>query len=245
MTKKLIVTCIAMAAFAAFLVAPSLASAANSPVITHPTGTVLNPETGECTGVKKTICITATNVGELVMTDAAGGHLVTCSTATLTGYLTKNANNTVEGDVHTATFSGTGAVGVNGLKECTGSFGNIAVTTNVANGVPWCVRSTATMAEHEFQTRGGNCTEAAREIRFILDSTTIGECTYGRAAASPVVGKYLTDTEPTAGQDAVVTIEKQKFEKKAGSILCPSEGFLDFKFTLETDETTAKPLYFS
>jgi hypothetical protein len=46
MHKKLITACVALAAFAAFVVLPATASAVNKPVITHPTRTVL--KTGVC-----------------------------------------------------------------------------------------------------------------------------------------------------------------------------------------------------
>ena len=99
------------------------------------------------------------------------------------------------------------------------------------------------MEPDEFQVRGGLCSEAAREIRFILDSTTAGECTYGRTAA--IVGKYKTDTLVDENSDAIMTITTQEFTKKAGGILCPSIGRLDMSFTLETDKSPAEPLYFS
>jgi hypothetical protein len=234
----------ALAAFVAFAVAPSVASAANSPVITHPTGTVLNPTGKTCGTTSNAICIKGTNLGETIMRSAAeGGTVLTrCTTSVMTGALTKNENNTVEGNVTSATFSGSGSA-VNGVNECTGTFGNITVTTAVANGLPWCMRSTATMAEDEFQIRGGLCSVASREIRFILDSTTAGECTYGRTAA--IIGRYTTDTPVNENSDAIVHITGQKFERKAGGFLCPTEGYLEMSFTLETDTEKAEPLYFS
>lgn len=245
MSKKLIATCMALAAFVAFAVAPSVASATNTPVITHPTGTVLNPTGKTCGAISNAVCLKGTNIGETIMRSSATGGIVLtrCTTSVMTGELTKNNGTTVEGNVRSASFSGTGTE-VNGVNECTGTFGNITVTTAVASGLPWCMRSTSTMKTDEFQIRGGLCSEAAREIRFILDSTTAGECTYGRTAA--IVGTYTTDTEPELS-DAVVHIKEQEFVKKAGGIGCPSVGYLEMSFTLETDTAppTAEPLYFS
>jgi hypothetical protein len=226
MYRKLMTACMALAAFAAFAVMPSIASATNDPDLTDSGGSSVP------VGTK----IKATSIGNLVMTDVNTNHLVTCSSAWMTGELTKNDGSNIEGNVESATFSGTGTNG-----ECTSTFGGITVTTNVTNGIPYCMRSTATMETDEFQVRGGKCSEASREIRYTLDSTTIGECTYGRTAA--VVGTYTTTPE-----DAVVHITHQKFEKKAGGFFCPGEGYLDFTFTLEKDTTpltTTDPLYIS
>jgi hypothetical protein len=139
------------------------------------------------------------------------------------------------------------------MNECT-QLGGATATTNgtdpvgtkideedVENGTPWCMKSVA--EKDEFEVRGGTCKEAAREIRFILDSTTAGACTYGRVAA--IVGEITTD-EPE--HDATVLLKpgaSTEMTKKAGGILCPASGNLEMEFTLETDEATAKPVYFS
>jgi hypothetical protein len=241
MSKKLITACMALFALAAFIL-PAAASA--NPVITHPTGTVLNPKAGECTNVKETICITGTSVGNLIMWNTGHTeHLVTCSKANMTGYLTKNeTTGVIEGDIHTATFGGTGSL-VNGEPECTGSFGNITVDTNVGNGTPWCLKSSG--ATDTFTLRGGSCTAAQRSITFVLTSTTVGTCKYNREAAAS--GTFTTDTPST--NDAVLSIvptASSTWVKEEGGFLCPSSGELEQSFTLETDTTAANdPLYIS
>jgi hypothetical protein len=223
MHRKLIGAFLALAAFAAFAVAPSIASATNSPEITHPTGTRL------ATGTK----IEATNIGTTIMTDASTNTLVECSTATMTGTLTKNDGSNVEGNITSASFSGTGSGGT-----CTGSFGNITVTPNPAtNGMPWCLRSTSTMATDEFQLRGNECSKAVRAIRFVLDAPFGATCTYQRGSA--VVGTLTTHPE-----DAVLHVSHVEFPLLEGSFICPGAGYLDMSFTLETDGSNS-PLYIS
>jgi hypothetical protein len=245
MSKKLITACMALVALAAFAL-PAAASAANDPDLTHPTGTLLNPATGSCTGVGSTVCVTATSVGNQLLTDTSGNVLTTCSTASMTGYLSKNNGTEVEATIHNTTFAGTGGA-VNGENECTGSFGNVTVHTNIGNGTPWCLRSTAGMAEDEFQVRGGACSEASRSITFVLTSTTVGTCKYSRT--EPVKGTYTTHSTG----DAILTVTGSgatggtdtEFTKEEGGIFCPSNGTLDLKFTLETDNATGETLYIS
>jgi hypothetical protein len=259
MGKKLITACMALFALAAFAL-PASASAAG-PVVTHPTGTRLDPEAGECTTVKKTVCVTAHNVGETILFNGAGTEELTkCTSAIMTGYLTKNtggATGTVEGTIHTATFSGTGGAH-SGMNECTGvagSFGNLTVTTNgggvdentVASGTPYCLKANNTMAANEFQVRGGKCSEAARAITFNFDTTLAGECKYSRAAAEPIKGTYTTHTTG----DAILSVSpavpaNTKFTAEAGnSILCPASTTLKLSLTLVTETETAEPLFIS
>jgi hypothetical protein len=269
MSKKLITACLGLVAFAAFVL-PAVASA--SPQITHPTGTRLDPETGECTGVKKTICIVGTNVGATkLLTDPTEGEakvLSECSTAKVTGYLTKNTGTAIEGTIHTATFSGTGGE-LFKMHECTSTalagFGNLTPTTNgggtdeenVVEGTPWCI--TASGASDVFKVRGGACGAATTKIRFILDATKKTEptksieCKYSRSAETPVEGTIQTDTE--TGKDAILSIKpgntsaeraKTTFKGETGnSIECPSTGTLEMSFTLETDTVSTEPLYIS
>ena len=230
MSKKLITACMALAAFAAFAVVPSLASA--KPVITHPTGTVLATPTK----------ITATNIGETEMVTSIG--TLKCSTATLTGTLTTNSTAAgTEGTIESATFAGTGSAIGSSDKECTGGFGNAAITPNPAtNGLPWCLE--ATEANDKFNLRGGSCAEKERAIRFTIDLTVFGStltCNYERTTAA--TGTLTTDT---SGEDAQGGIVSQNWPAVAGNPFgCPSNGELTMKFTLETDQETASPMYIS
>jgi len=259
MSKKLITTFMALFALAAFAL-PAVASA--SPQITHPTGTRLNPETGECTTVKKTICLKATNVGETLFKDGEGKNTLTkCTTATMKWYLRKNTGTEIEADIHTATFSGTGAT-FDGMNECTSSIGNFTFTTNgedpaltkidegtVPSGTPYCLTATNKMNPDEFQIRGGTCSESTRKITFIFDVTNpLGgsnfECKYERGATEPIKGTFTTDT--TGDAILSVTPANSKFSlETGGNILCPAALTLEMSFTLETDTPTPEPVYIS
>jgi hypothetical protein len=219
MAKKILALCAAIMAFA---VVPSVASAANSPELV---------ESGGGTVAVGSL-IEGTNIGNTLMTDISGNTLLSCDIATLTGKVSKNDGSNVEGDISTASFKNLSA------STCSGSIGATLVTPSHSsnpstNGLPWCIRSTTAMATDEFQVRGNKCSEAARPIRFILHVPLIGECTYQRT--SPVVGSFSTGIGSTT-----LTISKVEFPKIAGSSLCPSAGFLDMTFMLETDGTSTR-----
>jgi hypothetical protein len=232
MSKKLITACMALFALAAFAL-PATASATNDPQLTHPTGSLAT------VGSK----IDATSIGIQKMTDTSGNTLVECASATMTGTLRVNSASTVEGDIETTSFSGTGTNG-----DCTSSFGGITVHTNIgANGTPWCLRSTKPMVTNEFQVRGGKCSAVAQPITFVLTSSIAGTCKYSRSEA-------IKGTFTTHPSDAVLTLTgagatggtDTEFTKEEGGIFCPSNGTLDMSFTLETDNAAkAEPTYIS
>lgn len=236
MGKKLITGCLALFALAAFIL-PATASA--SPVLTHPTGTTLG--TGKL--------LTGTNIGNTLLKSGTT-VLSECTKAVITGELTKNNGEEIEGTITTATFTGTGASQFANMPECTGAIlGNTTVTTNgggvdentVASGTPWCMKSTALS---KFTVRGGKCSEAAREITFTMDSTAItgGPCHYKRAAA--IEGTYTTDS--TGDAIFTLTTAGTEFTKETGDpVLCPANGSLEMKFTMETDSSATEPVYIS
>lgn len=227
MSKKLMTGLLALVALAAMAL-PAVASA--------------SPEIGETSGSPATftrlatgVAIRGTNVGETLMTNAAGEVLTRCNAATLNGTLKKNTGTEMEGEITEATFTGSGTE-----SRCTATFGNSIVTTKITNGLPWCIKATSSLEPDELQLAGGSC-GSPRAINFALD--VIGglvTCVYERETkTSPVVGSFTTDI---SGQDAVGTITKQKFTRISGSTsVCPSEGYLDMSFTLET--TNGTPLY--
>jgi len=222
MSKKLIAPCLAVAVFATLAMA-SIASA--SPVLTHPTGTVQVPGVG----------ITATNVGETLMTDTNTNVINRCPTSNLSWEMTKNTGTSIEGNVTAASFTGTGSEGT-----CTGTFfGSPKVTTAVVNGLPWCVRATSAMAPDEAQMRGGKCSEPAREIRFAIDLGSI-TCLYARSASEP--SKATITTDNAEGQDAVIHLDHQLFKPVSVPFPCPEETLLDMSFTLSSGGT---PAFFS
>jgi hypothetical protein len=173
----------------------------------------------------------AQNVGEARATGGSGSSLWSCNTASVTGALVKNGGGTVEADLESLSFSGTAAEG-----RCTSSFGNLKITAGVENGLPWCLRSTPVMAPDEFQLRGGKCSEAARQIRIVVDSSAIGECKYSRGSA--IAGTFSTHPD-----DAVLTISAIEFVKDGGGFFCPSSKWIDLSLTLERDEAGTNPVY--
>jgi hypothetical protein len=237
MKKRLTMACAGFVVSAAFAM-PASASAV-SPVLTHPTATAW------CVGGG--CLVKATNIGNVVFKVEDPPETITCTGAVLTGKLLRNPNNgeAIEGNITTASFTGTGSKG-----DCTGTgafAGDFAVTTNVGNGVPWCLKAMPG-AGMELQLRGGGCSEAARSITFVLDDTLLGiECKYERdTKTGPVKGEFNTDL---GVEDAVGKIHagaSSTFVGEAGnSGFCPQKGELEMAFTLETDTATAEPLYIS
>ncbi len=216
--KKLVTACLALVALAAFVL-PATASATNEPDLTNGANRVPH-------GVGEEIVGTATNT-EFQTT--AGGNLVTCSTARMAGVLTENTGGTVEGEITAAEYSGTGAKhSDNGLNECTGSFGNAYITVT---SLPLCLRSDKTMATDEFQVSAGKCSGAANKVKFLIGSTTAGECEY-ESTNTAITGDYTT-----GGTQASLTVHNTQAgsgsTKIRGGFLCPSSGKLKMTFTLE------------
>jgi hypothetical protein len=236
MSKKITLASMALAALTALAVMPAAASA--SPRLCETTADHVT-----CHNIAVGSKILATSVGGVPdMVDASGNTLLTCSTATMTGTLKKNNGTEIEADIDTATFAGTGTL-QEGEAECTGTFGNNTVHTNIGNGTPWCLKATG--AVDTWTLRGNSCTSPSRPITFVLASTTVGSCKYSRTAA--VQGTYITDKAGT--EDAILTASSStltEFAKEEGSFLCPSVYRMRWSLTLETDTlpgTTADPLY--
>lgn len=217
MSKKLVMSCMAAAAF----VLPASASATNDPQLTE--GVALVP-----TGT--TIVSTASNV---LFTTTEGASLVTCTSAKMTGTLKANSGSKIEWEIPkgSALFQGTGAVNAhNGLPECTGSFGNFYTTVPMA----LCVRSDGAMVTDEYQVNGGSCGTGGR-VKFIIGSTTAGACEYESTGA--VKGTYTTGgTE--AKLTTVNTSAGSGSTKTAGGFLCPTSFALAMTFNLETTNGT-------
>lgn len=218
MSKKIILACMAVVAFAAFVL-PASASAANDPTLT---------EEGVSVEVGKKIV--GHLVGNSLLQETGGTTLFTCSVGEMTGEVTKNASGTVEGKITSAHFTGTGSSG-----DCTGSFAVLGVqtkvTTLVSEANPWCLSSTPLMAEDEFQVSkcGGG------KITFILDVTGVGECKY--EATGPIKGTYTTESTGDAVMAVTSTSAASGFTLEAGSAgACKTSGKLNMAFTLETDE---------
>lgn len=154
MYKKLITACMAIAAFAAFAVAPA---ASASPVLT---------ETGVAVPVGA--LITGTSTGSPTFT---GAFNVVCSKATLTGKVTKNSGTKIEGTIlaKDALYTGTGTGG-----DCTSAFGSTKVTVNSE----LCLISGAAPAD-TFTVTG-----CGANVVFTLEVTGTGPCKYSTAVVN-------------------------------------------------------------
>jgi|SRR5215211_5223875 len=151
----------------------------------------------------------------------------------------ENSGGTVEGEITSAKFSGTGAVHAdNGFAECTEHVGSGAYMT--VKNLPLCVRSTSAMATDEFQVFGGGCITPGN-VKFLLGSTAAGECEY--ETASSVKGDYTTGGAQ-ASLTTRDTIAGSGAKKIRGGFLCTSSLMLKMAFTLETD-STAGPIWIS
>ena len=236
---RLIKACIALAAFAAIFVLPSMASAIE---LTHPTGTRIPVGTS----------IIATNVAhsgtptQTVLTTSLGK--VVCGKATITGKVVANDGTNAIGTVETAEFAGTHEKTTTGHCGGEGFVGSTVTPTpshtsdEQGSGrpasLPWCMKA---KAEDKFEVWGeveGSCTNGkTRPVTFTLHGSLT--CGYEKAIVN---GTYTTHPA-----DALVTIE-QTFTRRAGeSAFCPFEGTLKMAFTLTTDEagTSGTPIYIS
>ena len=224
MTKKLMMACMAVAAFAAFAL-PTAASA--SPVLTE-TGVKVEPPQ----------LIVGTQVGNSFLTSTDGTRKqLTCSTGTMTGTLKENTGTHISGEITSATFGGTGAQAAGEPKpECTGesSFGNASVTALASTKSPWCLTS---LSADKFTVSGGTCPKGGGTIKFIMVTTIAGSCEY--ESTSHIVGTYTT-----GGTSAILHVTnvahssgatENGFILVAGGFLCPTSGSLDMSFTLETE----------
>jgi hypothetical protein len=209
MHKKILAICAALVAFA---VAPAMASA--------------SPELQTSGGVKVATgtTIKATNTEPTVFTTTSGN--ITCTSATLEGPLVTNSGKAVEGNIETATFTGTGTSG-----RCTSTILILGVETQyqVTTKPPYCLVSTGGDVA---SIRGGKCSEAAKNVVFVLDAfsasgSSLGTCEYTRSSVST---SYATNTSPLV----LSTAAEQTFTGPSGFNFCPSSGTLDAKFKVQT-----------
>jgi hypothetical protein len=216
MCKKVLITCMAVAAFAAL--AMSASASAASPVLTNASGGVV--PVGE--GLK------ATNIG--VAKFKGGETIFECSNDVMTGKLTANPNNgkPIEATIETASFKGTEAE-----ENCKSSLGRVQVTdTGFANGTPYCITF---IGGDIFQTHGGACGAAHRAITYIDDiHTIIGviQCHFERTAATgPLTGTFTTN--PADAKFQIPFGSGSRFVGTSGG-LCPTVEELEWTFELRT-----------
>ena len=209
MHKKLIMACMAIAAFAAFVIAPA---ASASPVLTENGVRVqaTNPD-----GVNTKIVGTLKAGTNAIFT---GSITVTCSKAVLTGELTVNTGTKIAGEIPAggAVFTGTSGTGT----ECSSSLFGAATAVTVNSKL--CLETIT--GEDKVKTTG--CGGA--NVTFTLNLTGNGPCTYETPS---VTGTFLT------GKEATVNLSEQEAKGEAtNGAFCPSSGKLDMDFILYTDD---------
>jgi hypothetical protein len=164
MHKKLIMACMAIAAFAAFVIAPA---ASASPILTDSEGTVANGS--EITGTLKA----GTNS---VFT---GSVTVTCSKAVLNGKVTANSGSSVKGEIPVggASFTGTSGTGT----ECSSNLFGAPVVVTVNSAL--CLETVTGTDTVKTTGCGG------KKVAFTLNLTGNGPCKY---ETEKVTGTYET-----------------------------------------------------
>lgn len=213
MHKKLITACLAIAAFAAFVVAPA---ASASPVLTEITK--IDDGGGVITEVSDTLSpgtsIKGTNTGNTLFTIEKDKTAVECTHAEFRGNVTVNNGAQIKGEIPVggSSFSGTGANG-----DCTSPLGDIAPTVTSK----LCLETT-------LGTDNVKITGCGANIKFSLKVTGLTTCNY---KAAEVTGTFKT------GADATVNLSEQRATLESG-LFCPGEGWLDMDFDLTTTDGT-------
>ncbi len=169
MRKKLIMSCMAITAFAAFVIAPA---ASASPVWTDATGIVAK-------GAK--IITTIKENTNVVFT---GAVTVTCSKSVLKGEVTKNESNVIESKVPagSASFTGTSGTGT----ECSSNLFGAPTLVTVNSAL--CLTVKAVPADTVTITGCG------ANVVFTLNLTGNGPCKYSTASVS---GTFTTGSALT------------------------------------------------
>ncbi|MGN6556686.1 MAG: hypothetical protein ACTHLH_01575 [Solirubrobacterales bacterium] len=168
MHKKLMLACMAIAAFAAFVVAPA---ASASPVLTDPTIEGANK------AVPVGTSITGANTGP---TFFKGGFEVECTNDDLVGTLKENTGTKIKGEIPVggASFKGTEAG-----EDCKSFLG----ATNVKVNSKLCLETVA-------GTDNVTTTGCGANVTFTLEITGTGPCKYSAASIS---GTYNTNADAT------------------------------------------------
>jgi hypothetical protein len=217
MHKKLMMACMAIAAFAAFVVAPT---ASASPVLTHE-GIKVPPGT----------TIVGTLTENAVFT---GAITVTCTKAVLTGTVIENSGTKIKGEIPAgkASFTGTSGTGT----ECSSTLAGAPVVVTVNSKL--CletVEKTDTVLTTGCEVETNPITEpkvlTKEPVVFTLNLTGNGPCKYSTAS---VTGTFKT------GEPATVKLSEQEAKKVEGGFFCPSSGKLDMDFDLYTDDNLHK-----
>jgi len=211
MFKKLIMSCMAVAAFAAFVL-PASASAATA---TDPGDVAVGAS------------ITGKNIGNASFMATDGTTVqVTCTTAHAVGTVTKNSGGVFAASITSFSFSGTGGV-FDSRPECTAPFGGNAYVT--VTNLPLSI---TTVAGTDTLQIVGN---SGAKVRFVMGSTIAGACEYEATNAA------ITGTFTTAATTVLTTNNTQAGSGSklvGGGFFCPTSVQLSMSFYLATTNGT-------
>ena len=172
MFKKLMMACMAIAAFAAFVIAPA---ASASPVLTHEgTAVAVHPATETCEK-NPSGCIEGKNTEETLFTGAFNVH---CNTAVLKGWVTQNNGSQIKGTIPVGNASFTSSGG-----DCTSALGATKVTVTSELCIETVVGSD-----------NATTTGCGSNVVFDLEVTGTGNCKYSTASVS---GTFKTNAGAT------------------------------------------------
>jgi hypothetical protein len=216
MHKKLMMACMAIAAFAAFVIAPA---ASASPVLTDITK-IQDPNGGPLTEVIDTLSVGASITGKNIngVTKFTGGFGVECEVAHLKGTVTKNTGTSFAGTipVGSATFTNAGGAACSSLLGPT----TVKVTSEV------CLESIP--KTDELTVDGCLVNNVTQPVTFDLTAGGI-TCKY---SANTLKGSFTT------GSDVAKLKEQAASEEEPRQFFCPDTGSLDMEFTVTTTDGT-------
>jgi len=208
MIEKLTMSCMAVAAFAAFVL-PATASAATASKPTH---------------VAVGASITSKNTGNAIFmrTDGVTPE-ATCSTVHALGTVTQNSGGVFAVSFTSFNFSGTAPLNPdNGLNECTVNIGDAFIT--VAN-LPLTLTSQAGTDNFTVTGKGG------AKVKFIIGSTVAGECEY-EATNAAITGTFTTSATTVFTTNNTQAGSGSKLIR--GGFFCPTSAQLFMSFNLQT-----------
>ncbi|HET9677969.1 MAG TPA: hypothetical protein VFP21_10755 [Solirubrobacterales bacterium] len=206
MHKKIMMACMAIAAFAAFVVAPA---ASASPELTDPIGTTIAPGAS--------VKATTNNITKFTLTK--GGGAVECNHSEFKGTVTANTGTTIAGKIPAGafggnyTFSGTATGG-----DCTSPLGAVKPTL-ISSLCFDTIKGTDNVTIDGCE---------GKPVTFILDATIGVECKY---ETNTVLGTFTTNADAT-----ISVSEFAVPQEKPINAFCPVEGWLDMDFEITTTD---------
>lgn len=215
MHHKIFAAGVAMLAFAAFTVVPSVASAA-SPELVNKAGKA----------VAKGAAI-KTESSNLVLSSAKGN--IECEKNVLEGTVTKNEakGEAIEAEFTTGSFTGKAEAGKTTCKTTIKPYTGVELTSENMN---WCFKTTSSGVNMNWELK--TCT-AGKEVlwraQFYESGAPRLTCTYGKTA---VTGTYNTPNTEKGEKTHSIVGANESFTRIFGTESCPPNMTLSGEFGL-------------